>query len=386
MLKPNVMMALASKLEEEGITSSIDDKTIEAEVSASVEVSPEVQTQIDEAVTEAVDDIESMTETEDDLEEASEHVDDLDETATTLRAVVTSIRENGGVIHPQLYAFLQKSGYLDLIAQYQSNSITKVTYPAVEAMSTSSLNKQYSDSIIAGCESVIAASEGMIADSFKNLKDKVTAVFDKWNSKTLDAERKIKVLHDTLSKIKNSGNLEEAPYSKSLPSVQQIKEIAQIADELVSFIDGIDLIKNIFSKAERGDNSILEQYKENDKKVKVLQEKLNGIFTKAKNSDTSKHNGTIAGAGFTYDNLKNDVYKTCLKLQQDFQKLSKYENAWSIDAIQFNTALKNDTLKTILTFGYNVTSALNKIFNRIVYAYRGYIAAAGRTIKVSSSK
>lgn len=133
------LFAMAAKLEEEGIITP----NTEVEVSASVSVTPEEQEKIDEAITE----VEEIATADAEINESVEEVEELEEAATTLSAIRDAIKRDG-IVTPQLYAFLQDSGYLSAIAAFQKN----VSYPATEAISNVSLNKQYADAIVAGCE------------------------------------------------------------------------------------------------------------------------------------------------------------------------------------------------------------------------------------------
>ena len=160
MLKYHKLMAMASKLEEEGIVTP----NTEVEVSASVSVTPEEQEKIDEAVTE----VEEVTQAEQDLDELEEQTEQLEEAEATLKAIRDIVKKDG-IITPQLYDFLQNAGYLDVISSFQK----KVAFPATEAISHVSVNKQYADAIVAGCEAGLR-------DTLRNIWDFIVKQWKKF--------------------------------------------------------------------------------------------------------------------------------------------------------------------------------------------------------------
>lgn len=137
--------ALGRKLEEEGVVTP----TTEAEASVSVHITPEEQTAIDEEVSQ----YEQVTEAITEAQTAVADADQAEDAEATMSAIVYSIKKHNGV-SPQMYAFLQQAGYLDLIARHQSSSLNKVTYPGVEELSTSN-TKDVAAQLLAGCEAIL---------------------------------------------------------------------------------------------------------------------------------------------------------------------------------------------------------------------------------------
>ena len=184
MLKANKLFAMAAKLEEEGVITP----NTEVEVSASVSVTPEEQEKIDEALTE----VEEIATAEQELDESAEEIEDLGEAEATLSAIRDAIKREG-IVTPQMYAFLQDAGYLEVIASFQKN----VTYPASEAIANVSLNKQYADAIVAGCEAGMKETAKTIWEwikkMFQKLADFVVRIYNaiRYNSSRVEHTKTI---------------------------------------------------------------------------------------------------------------------------------------------------------------------------------------------------
>lgn len=383
MIKASMMAALASKLEEEHITSPIDDKTVEAEVSASVEVSPEVQTQIDEAVTQAVDDVEAMTEASDDLEEVTEEAEDIEETTATLRAVVESIKENGGVIQPQLYAFLQKAGYLNLIGQLQSTAISKVTYPAVETMSTSALNKQYSDSILVGCEAAITEFGKSVWKRIRAIFEKIKEFFQKIYTYITANEKRVTAANQSLQNIDNSVDVKDIKYSPNNLTAENMQKIADAIKSLSS-----DLISKIqeFNKFSFSD--------------KILMITLNSNETTVLSSLASMKLGgqdNLGDAGLTVNELKTNAYKNALECVKACKNLrpvlatldkviqQRADNFKAADDGQDNQNV-NESLRKVAQEASELAKGTRVLYTSAWKVVNSYLTACSAVVKASSKK
>lgn len=397
MIKASMMAALASKLEEEHITSPIDDKTIEAEVSASVEVSPEVQTQIDEAVTQAVDDVEAMTEASDDLEEVTEEAEDIEETTATLRAVVESIKENGGVIQPQLYAFLQKAGYLNLIGQLQSTAISKVTYPAVETMSTSALNKQYSDSILVGCEAAITEFGKSVWKRIKAIFEKIKEFFQKIYTYITANEKRVTAANQSLQNISVDVDVDNIKYSESSPTSDNMEQIGKavetlskpLIDKVQKYMIGLSRFVEAYKAVK--DNNV-------DTMIPKLDEKEFDAITKL---GEMKMGGadTLGKAGLTLDALQTSVYKNVLSCVKGMKELGpvigKLNNYYKgIDNVanimeKFNKdvgAQLRSEINDIVGDVSKISKGFHVLYTSCWKVVNSYLTACSAVVKAGSSK
>lgn len=398
MIKASMMAALASKLEEEHITSPIDDKTVEAEVSASVEVSPEVQTQIDEAVTQAVDDVEAMTEASDDLEEVTEEAEDIEETTATLRAVVESIKENGGVIQPQLYAFLQKAGYLNLIGQLQSTAISKVTYPAVETMSTSALNKQYSDSILVGCENAITEFGKSVWKRIKAIFEKIKEFFQKIYTYITANEKRVTAANQSLQNISVDIDADNIKYSESSPTSDNMEQIGKavetiskpLIDKVQKYMIGLSKFIEIY-KTKKDGGSISDMVPKLDEKefdaiAKLGEMKMGGA-------------DTLGKAGLTLDALQTSVYKNVLSCVKGMKELgpviSKLNSFYKTlnDVPNMVEKFSKDTAaqmraETNSMFGdvSKISKGFHVLYTSCWKVVNSYLTACSAVVKAGSSK
>ena len=315
MIKANVMMALAGRLEEEGITSSIDDKSVNAEVSASVEVSPEVQTQINDAV----DDVEAMTEASDDVEETITEEEDISEAETTLQAVVDTIHTYGE-LSPQLYHFLDKTGYLNLIAQSQSSYLNSRTYPATEAIGYK-VPVAITSEILSGCENMLTNAGKRVWEFIKKILDKIVEFFERIVNFFSNNEKRINNLHEQLMKIDANTNIGSGKYSKNLLTFEGMSTITKLGESISD---------DILNAAKELSDVKLFDSENNEAKTKALLAAINKFQGKSEfknlvENQMSKYTGasTLAGAGFTLAILKSTAYKDAITACRLSDKMSK---------------------------------------------------------------
>ena len=95
----------------------------------------------------------------------------MEEAEATLSAIADNLRTYGQ-LPQQMYDFLQKTGYLDVIAAAQSTAMNRVQYPAVESINPTALNRQVVDGIIAGCE-------GMLSNAWERTKNFLVSIWKK---------------------------------------------------------------------------------------------------------------------------------------------------------------------------------------------------------------
>ena len=375
MLKANKLFAMAAKLEEEGVITP----NTEVEVSASVSVTPEEQEKIDEALTE----VEEIATAEQELDESVEEVEDLEEAEATLSAIRDAIKREG-IVTPQMYAFLQDAGYLEVIASFQKN----VTYPASEAIANVSLNKQYADTIIAGCEAGIFAAQEGIKESIQNFSKKVIATFEKWKIGFDKDERKILAYHNTLKASAAKGDLKNTVYSASFPSFEQMKKFNDAADKLVAGLKEYNSKrKNIFDKVEMGDKGKYETISTNVKVFKEYAETVKDIFSEAHKVKNRVSGGkwNVADAGFTYENLKNEAFKYTLNIKKTIELIDKYYvDFWALSVE--NISKDHPIAKWFMNVSMASRSAVNTYISHAKLIYRGYIAACTQAIKLNQSE
>lgn len=236
MLKPHVLSALGFKLEEEGVVTP----TVEAEVSASVEVTPEQQEAIDEAVTQ----IEEVATAGAELEEAVTQQEEVEEAEATLSAIADNLRTYGQ-LPQQMYDFLQKTGYLDVIAAAQSTAMNRVQYPAVESINPTALNRQVVDGIIAGCEAMLEGKGARLMEFLKKIWDKIVELWDRLIVFIMGNAKRIEALGakmDALSKENDTAtgfyDVSGKPYAGRLLSVAQAKTVKGTVDTIAKRLEG----------------------------------------------------------------------------------------------------------------------------------------------------
>ena len=368
MLKHSKLFAMAAKLEEEGIITP----NTEVEVSASVSVTPEEQEKIDEALTQ----VEEIATAENELEEATQEIEDLEEAETTLSAIRDTIKRDG-IVTPQLYAFLQTSGYLEAISAFQKN----VAYPAVEAITPVTVNKQYADSIIAGCEAGIESIQKSYEVAMEGFFDKVKATINRYLTLLDASERKIVALHDTLKSMPKVEDLSDTNYSATFPDFEQMKKVLQATEKFDNIIKNLRAkSKNVFSSAERGNTGIIEQFKKNWAAMDAAVEEVKELF----DQDNSKYEGgkwSLADAGFTYDNLTGEAFTIATKLKKHMNSLEGNWNEFFNLAHSFD--VKKHPIRHFFLGINSVFGVMNKWTNFVQLCYRGYIAAAIQAIKAA---
>ena len=371
MLKANKLFAMAAKLEEEGIITP----NTEVEVSASVSVTPEEQEKIDEALTE----VEEIATAESELDESVEEVEELEEAEATLTAIRDTIKRDG-IVTPQLYAFLQDTGYLDAIAAFQKN----VSYPATEAISNVSLNKQYADAIIAGCEAGIESINTNLDVAFEGLWTDIKANFNDYIAMYNTTERKLRSLHDTLKSMNHDGDLKDTVYAKHLPSFKQMQEVGKIVTKLMDDVKAYkNKSKSLFSAVERGNTGVIEQFVKN---VKLWWKNLDDVSAIYHDKPIKMSQGkvdNIADAGFTYENLTGEAFDIAIKCVESYGQLAK--NALGMFfAGNVNLAeLKKHPLRAYLIGGFSVPYLIIRLNNHVMKTARAYNVAAAQAIKAS---
>lgn len=235
MLKPHVLSALGYKLEEDGVVTP----TVEAEVSASVEVTPEQSEAIEEAVTQ----IEEVATAGAELEEAVTQQEEVEEAEATLRAIADNLRTYGQ-LPQQMYDFLQKTGYLDVIAAAQSSAMNRVQYPAVESINPTALNRQVVDGIISGCEAMLEGAGKRVMDFLKNIWDKIVELWDRLIVFVMGNKSQIEKMGQKFSDKRQVGDesaLSSAPYNPRMMGSEKAisigKDLAKNADILKAAAD-----------------------------------------------------------------------------------------------------------------------------------------------------
>lgn len=304
MLKPHVLSALGFKLEEEGVVTP----TVEAEVSASVEVTPEQQEAIDEAVTE----IEEIATAGAEIEAETAQQEEVEEAEATLSAIADNLRTYGQ-LPQQMYDFLQKTGYLDVIAAAQSSAMNRVQYPAVESINPSALNRQVVDGIIAGCEGVLANAWQRTRDFLVSIWKKIVSFISRIIDFFMDYEKKAIRNHDRLVKYTGltlagaAKEIDKAAYPASGYTAEDIKKIGTVVEGMLSQASKASKDMNGTENPEQIANVSSMFAKLKTQLFEVASTKGKKTVT---TDVTSKMGGktTLKAAGFTAQNLTGEIW------------------------------------------------------------------------------
>lgn len=298
-IKNNVLFALASKLEEEGVVTP----TVEAEVSASVEVTPEQQEAIDEEVTQ----IEEIATISEEVEEAATEVEEVEEAEATLRAIADNLRTYGQ-LPQQMYDFLQKTGYLDVIATAQSTSMNRVQYPAVESINPTALNRQVVDGIIAGCEGMLANVGKWISDHVVAIWRKIVQFVERVVAYFTASKEKVESLGKQLSEIKagSTVDLKDTVYPTAYFKFNEMKEFDNRTKRIMPSLSRIQeqFDKLSFTESIKAEFVLPQEIQELIGKERGKAGLTLGGNTWSKEAANRTEKDTVAGAGFTLENLK----------------------------------------------------------------------------------
>ena len=364
MLKANKLFAMAAKLEEEGVITP----NTEVEVSASVSVTPEEQEKIDEALTE----VEEIATAEQELDESAEEIEDLGEAEATLSAIRDAIKREG-IVTPQMYAFLQDAGYLEVIASFQKN----VTYPASEAIANVSLNKQYADVIIAGCEAGISTIDTTRTGIYaaESLSDRIKSMFLGWignYKQSLEVYAKQLGTDGLNSEKLQNTKLKAVPLSILKKHIEVLSKCCKYANEEITKIGN----KCDWDEKKIGKNHHLAN-KVSDgimKLFKTLPDNPDeeGTFKSLGYSDINKIRSLIT---FTKDEMKEITNNI---------KFLQYKDSNFVVALLLATLTDSSTTSQYLASGYkenNLYAVINMIHHELISNYKELIKVCRIAVK-----
>ena len=392
MIKATTLMALANKLQEEGVVGS----TTDVEVSANVHVTPEEQTKIDEAVTQ----VEEIATAGQEIDETIDEQEQTEEAEATLRAIVNNLKKYGS-LNNQMYSFLQETGYLDAIAAYQSTQMNKVVYPAVETIAPNQLNKAYMDSIIAGCEGMLANAAKRVGEFLKKIWEKIVSIVQRIVAFFTANEKNIEARKDEVAKI--TVDVSNAKYPGSYCTLDNMTTIASavksISPELVKAFNEfknlklMDKIKDV-GAAMGGDEqaksirlamSAIKEVGSNQYMISLKDLKIGGA-------------NTLGEAKLTTDALKNTAYqsaKECVGYAKSHGKLlneiksyasrmAKY--AENVTQIANATDTKGNTYgeeytKAVREFSGAYASAIGTVSKNVMLVARSYMVACAAALR-----
>ena len=353
-------------------------------------IAPEVpvnDTEVDAVpvVDDAAADAQDVEDTQEIIEAVTE-ANDLQDTATTLRAIVDTIKKEGTVSR-QLYSFLQATGYIEAAQTYHNSNYNSISFPGVESVTT--LNKSYTNSLIYAYEGMIAAAEEAIQNRYDGVLGKFKALLLKWASAWLTTKRKVEVLHDTLASMSAKGDLRDTIYSGGLPSFRDMQTLAGYAKDYVKALTDCEAkYKYLISGVERGDQGILDTVGNNLQVYKDTIVKLGENIDNLFNYSISNKTGSIADAGFTYNNLSNEAYKLALTTYE-FSAAKVHD--FLISTIKCKDTLANMVQHPICTIALKLLGVYPIYFfvkmigylRKVKFIARGYVAACTEAIKAS---
>ena len=310
---------LASRLEEEGVVQPNTD----VEVSASVSVSPEEQEKIDEEVTK----VESVDESGDQAEDTLDEGEQATETEATLRAIVKAVRATGSIT-PQLYIFLQETGYLEAISGF-----TGTYFPAAEALSPRKLNSTYTASIVAGCEAGIKEISKSVWEWIKKICRNILEFFQKiWNYLTVN-RKKIDAMKEAVAKAfvgKPAVGLNQVNYPASAIVPEKLKDIESVIKDTAPLFKDADTVKASFdvrnNEPEGGfkNKLVVEHVKDAASKLDHKEMTFSEAGVDAKYFTGPMYNTVIACMEFSDKTLK--TYKKLLNDVSDMERKAAAED------------------------------------------------------------
>lgn len=368
MLKHSKLFAMAAKLEEEGVITP----NTEVEVSASVSVTPEEQEKIDEALTE----VEEIATTSNELEEATQEAEELDEAEATLSAIRDSIKRDG-IVTPQLYAFLQSSGYLEAISAFQKN----VAYPAVEAITPVTVNKQYADSIIAGCEAGLGAIASNVWNWIVSIFKKIKEFFQRIYTTMMASEKRISELREKINSVASSVDTDKIPYGENNYTADNMQKVGNAIRSLSNlFIVELDNYGKMFG---------------NKGKINAMNFKAGDDLEPIEKLADMKIGGakTLGDAGLSVDELSGEAYKNtlacvegCKGLKRALSGLDKLTS--KIEAVHKNMdkvpSSDPEELKNIREMKDHIqkySKGANVLFNSCWRVVRSYTVACNAVLR-----
>jgi hypothetical protein len=371
MFKANKLFAMAAKLEEEGIITP----NTEVEVSASVSVTPEEQEKIDEALTE----VEEIATASNEIEESVNEGEELSEAEATLTAIRDTIKREG-IVTPQLYSFLQDAGYLDVISVFQN----KLKYPATEAISNVSINKQYADSIVAGCEAGLASIASNVWKWIVNMCKKIKEFFQRIYTTIMASEKRITELKNKLASAATTVNTDNIPYGENNYTADNMQKVGNAIRSLSSlFIAELDNYGKIFGSK----NKINAMNFKAGDDLKPIQDLADMKIGGAK---------TLSDAGLGVDELIGDAYdntlecvKGCKGLKRALSSLdkltSKIESMHKdMDKVPNSDPEELNNIREMKESIQKYSQGANVLFNSCWRVVRSYTVACNSILRASN--
>lgn len=314
MLKPHVLSALGYKLEEDGVVTP----TVEAEVSASVEVTPEQS----EAVEEAVTQIEEVATAGAELEEAVTQQEEVEEAEATLRAIADNLRTYGQ-LPQQMYDFLQKTGYLDVIAAAQSSAMNRVQYPAVESINPTALNRQVVDGIISGCEAMLEGAGKRISEFIQKIWDKIVELWDRLVVFVMSNEKRIEALGKKVDGLGDK-DISGAAYPGRMLSKSKLHAYNST---LVAACPDLDAAARSIKSTFGG---LKKTTTDEGAKVKQALEFIAEKFSQQKGSQTEDNHSTLGEAGWKKAKDLGSTSDTYSAVLQCIKNISRVKSISSV--------------------------------------------------------
>lgn len=352
MIKATTLMALANKLQEEGVVGS----TTDVEVSANVHVTPEEQTKIDEAVTQ----VEEIATAGQEIDETIDEQEQTEEAEATLRAIVNNLKKYGS-LNNQMYSFLQETGYLDAIAAYQSTQMNKVIYPAVETIAPNQLNKAYMDSIIAGCEGMLANAVKRVGEFLKTIWEKIVSIVQRIVAFFTTNEKNIEARKDEIAKI--TVDVSNVKYPKSYCTLDNMTTIASavksISPALVQAMNEFSNMKLMDQLKDISDGSIGAPSKVGDIGLKGIAEINDNQYMRSLADLKIGGAETLGAAKLTVDTLKSTAYQSAKECVVYAKTMNKNLNA--MKAMANKVTKMADVLSSQLNSTINQAGAGEKL-------------------------